>query len=491
VSERLATQAGSAFFWKGTQTAVLKGIYLVRTLVLARLLLPDDFGLLAIALLAVDFLANVTNLGMVPALVQRDYLEERHYNAAWTAGITRALLISLIALLAAPVIASLFKEPRAAVLIRVLAIRPLLDAAASIRIAELTRNLQFRSLSIIRMGEAIVNTIVSISLAWSYGVWALVAGTLAGQIAYLILSYILAPHRPRLLFQGEAIKPLIRFGRWIFLSGLIAVTASSLLQVVISRQLGVAEVGLYYLAAKLALIPYEISSEVIGSVAFPLYARLQSDLQKVTRAFRALLVGMSALIVPVCALMIALAPGLVENVLGEKWGGTVPIIRLLVLLNIIGLFGDAVSPILKGVGRPHQVLMTEVVQSSLLIGLAWYLTGTFGVTGAALAWLLAVGTSQILSVLFIHRVIPRPLKGLWRPLAVIMAIAGFGTVLAVLISDTLNGQGGLMIAGIIAAAVMGALLWAADRYLDFHFVNDLARTFPQIAAWMRISPSET
>jgi O-antigen/teichoic acid export membrane protein len=90
---------------------------------------------------------------MVPALVQRDYLEERHYNAAWTAGITRALLISIVAFLAAPLIASLFKEPRAAILIRVLSIRPLLDAAASIRIAELTRNLQFRSISIIKMGE--------------------------------------------------------------------------------------------------------------------------------------------------------------------------------------------------------------------------------------------------------------------------------------------------------------------------------------------------
>jgi O-antigen/teichoic acid export membrane protein len=236
----------------------------------------------------------------------------------------------------------------------------------------------------------------------------LVAGTLAGQLAYLILSYILAPHKPRLLFQGEAIKPLIRFGRWIFLSGLIAVIGGSLLQLVISRQLGVAELGLYYLATKLAFIPYEVSSEVIGSVAFPLYARLQADLQKVTRAFRTLLVGMSALIFPVCALMIALAPSLVENVLGEKWAGTVPVIRLLVLLNIVGLFGDAVSPILKGVGRPHQVLMTEMVQSFLLIGLAWYLTGTFGITGAALAWLLAVGTSQFLSVLFIHQVIPPP-----------------------------------------------------------------------------------
>jgi len=125
--------------WRSAQLAGVKLIFMLRLLILARLLSPEDFGLLAIAVTAVGFLLGVTDIGMIPALVQGRDIDEQQYDAAWTVGLTRALLVVGCVVIAAPLIARIFAEPRATDIIRVLAIRPLLDSAASIKIADLTR----------------------------------------------------------------------------------------------------------------------------------------------------------------------------------------------------------------------------------------------------------------------------------------------------------------------------------------------------------------
>lgn len=485
MSKQMTQQAGSAMFWKAFQMGGVKIIFLARTLILARLLLPDDFGLLAISLIAVDFLMSITNMGMIPALVQQPQPDEHQYDTAWTVGLTRALIIASVVLLAAPLAATLFSEPRATPLIQVMALRPALEAAASIKVAELTRSLRFRTLTFLYLPEALGNTLVSIALAPFFGVWALVAGTLTGPLIYIVVSYLVAPHRPRLVLDSTAARSLIRFGRWIFLMGLIAVSGSALLQVVISRELGAAELGLYYLAGKLAFIPAEISSEVVGAVAFPLYSRLQAQADQLARAFRAIFTTVSALLVPLCALIIALAPALVENALGSRWQGTAPLIQLLALVNVIGLFGDTVMPLLKGVGQPYKLVVIEFVQSALLIGLIGGLTGSYGVLGAPLAWLAAVGASQLLSGLFIRRLLSRPFAGVGRPLFAIVAVSGLGGVMAWTIAESLPGLAGLVVAAVLGLFVIGLTLFVLDRSFALGLGRDLGLAFPQVAMLAR------
>jgi lipopolysaccharide exporter len=125
--------------------ATSQTINLARTLILARLLVPGDFGLMSIAMVSVNSIMNITDFGMVPALVQYKELQEKHYDTAWTIGVTRATLITLIVFVSAPLIAEIFKEPSASPIIRGLALRPFIESLASIKVAELTRNLNFRN----------------------------------------------------------------------------------------------------------------------------------------------------------------------------------------------------------------------------------------------------------------------------------------------------------------------------------------------------------
>lgn len=477
-------------FWRSTQLVGVKLVFLARTMVLAWLLVPEDFGLLVISTIAVDVLLSVTNLGVIPALVQRRAPSENQYDAAWTLGMIRAAVITVGVFLAAPLIANLFAEPRAVNLIRVVAFRPLLEATASIKVAELIRSLKFRRLTAIYLPEALANAIVSISLAPFFGVWALVAGTMAGPAALVVVSYSLAPHRPRFQLDLDAVRPLVQFGRWIFLTSLAAVAGSFMVQFVIARTLGSAALGLYFVASKLALAPSEISSEVVGNVAFPVFSRIQGNVLKAGRVFRAVFLGVSVFIFPVCALLIALAPSLVENILGQKWDGAGEVIRIFALVNIAGMLGDTVVPVLKGMGRPSGLLLIEAVQSLLLVALIWGLAGAFGVAGAALAWLLAVGATQLVSAFLLRRRLPAPFSGLARPLAVISAVSGLGALASLAIASSIPGIPGFALASVVGISLIGVLLWQSDRSWSLGIAQNAGLVLPRIAARFGIAAVE-
>jgi len=468
-----------------------KVVFLVRLVVLARLLTPDDFGLVTIGVSAIAFLLSLTNFGMIEALVQGEDVDDQRYHAAWTINVSRAFLVSVGVFLFAPLVAQIFDEPRSVDIVRVLAFRPLLDALASMKVAGLTRNLHFRPLAILNLIKAVANLVISVVLALLFGVWGLVIGTLAGSVAYLLVSYLVAPYRPKLVFDREIARPLLQFGRWIYLTSLVVMIGGNVLQVAISRQLGAAELGLYYLATQIAFLPYEVASEVVGSVAFPLYARLQKNLEQAVITFRAVFVSMAALLYPLCALIIALAPTLVEEVLGPSWEGTAPIIQVLTVAAVIGLLADTTAPIFQGLGRPSRITVVEFVQSSILIASVWTLAGNFGVVGAAAAWIPAYLIAQIVSVFFLVRLLERPFSGLGKPLVTITLISVVSAIAAATIDNMINGLPGFIIAAGISAVITLGLILAAERWFNLALLNKIAMFFPQMNRLIGFVSAET
>jgi O-antigen/teichoic acid export membrane protein len=481
MTDSLSETAGKAILWRAAQQGGVNLIYLLRLLILARLLAPEDFGLLAIAMTGVGVLLRITDFGMIPALVQNAGATDQHYHAAWTIGVFRAAIIGVVVFFAAPVIAMMFAEPRSVDIVRALSVLPLLEAAASIRIAEVIRNLRFRSLCVAKLSEALANTALSIALARSLGVWALVIGTLAGPAAYAVMSYRVAPHRPRLALDRHAARALVRYGRWIFLTGLIAVAAGALLRAVISRELGTAALGLYFLAAKLAFFPNEIASEVFGAVSFPMYARVRSNMRRAGNAFRAIFTATLMLMTPVFVLMFVLAPSLVNDVLGDQWQGTEPLIRLLAMVGFIGLIGDAVVPVLKGLGEPRKYALLEAGQSLFLIVFAWLFIDQFGLIGAGYAWLSAIAATLVGSIFLLRQTLQFPFVHLTKPFAAIALASVFGAFTAFYVQVNLNGLVGLSLAILSFTAVTAAALWLLDRAFDLQLTKEFVRTFPQTA----------
>lgn len=473
-------RAGQAFIWKAFQFGGERAIYFFRLLVLTWLLSPDDFGLLAIAMVAVEITAQLTEIGLVPALIQRKDITDTHYHTAWTTGIIRAIFIGIIIFFSAPYIAFLFNEPRAALIIKVLSVRPLLEAAGSIKIVDINRNLDFRKMAFIKIPEAIISTITAISLAPFWGVWALVASIFASLLLRLFLTYYHAPYRPKLVYQPEAARSLIQFGRWIFIISLIDVFSNSFLKFIITRQLGTSELGIYYLAVSLAFLPSEISSTVIGEVSFPLFSKYQAHLEKLKSLFQSVLKGMYILTIPVCCLIIALAPALVENALGAKWAGTVPIIRILTFASIIGLLGNIIGPLHQGIGQPFKVAVNIGLQRITLVILIWLFTAYWGLNGAALAWLPAIIISQIVDIFFMKRLLEKPFHGTVKTFLIVTAISTGCALMANYLYHITGNIVGLLAAALGATAIIFFLLILLDERLSLGLKDSLVKFFPRL-----------
>lgn len=487
MSEPLARRAGAAVSWRAVAVVTGKAITLVRYAILARLLAPADFGLLALALVPLDVLTSVTNVGMNPALVQRRDIGGRHYDVAWTLGVARALAISAVVLAGAPLIAALLAEPRATNVLRVLALRPLLGAVASVRVADLERELDFRRLCLIDVGAALAAAVVSIALARRLGVWALVSGTLAGAVTGAALSYLAAPHRPRLAFDRDAARSLFRFGRWVLLGGVVGVAGETILRAVISRRLGTADVGLYFLAATLAAAPNEIVSSLVGAVAFPVHARLQAEARRARDVFAASLVAMAAVLAPAYAVLVALAPSLVQHVLGPQWEGSARVIRLLAVGGLLGVMFDATAPMLQGRGKPQQVTALFAVLSATVAALGWVLADRFGLLGAAMAWVAAEAAVFATCVVFARQMLAQPFAGLAGPMAVVAAAAAAAAGAAWAPERVQPGLAGLVGGAGVAAAVAVGTLLLLDRRFEVGLARDFARAFPALAARMRLT----
>jgi len=279
---------------------------------------------------------------------------------------------------------------------------------------------------------------------------------------------------------------LLKFGGWLLVTGVISMAGNFGLRIVVSRQLGAEGLGLYFLAAQLAFVPSEVASEVVGTVSFPLFARLQSNLEQAARAFQAILTGLMALLYPICALIIVLSPVLVQDILGAKWNGTVPLIQILALVTMIGLLGDATVPLVKGFGQSYRMTQIEFVQSSSLIVMIWFFTSRYGIVGTALAWLPAIIFVQLLSLYFIWDIFHDPLKDVRKPFFAISLATAIGAGISYVIIHFLPSIFGLVIAGLLAVFVIGSILWFSDHVFSLGLLRNIAVAFPQVASVLKI-----
>jgi O-antigen/teichoic acid export membrane protein len=477
----LARKVGNALLWRGLSVSIEKIIFLVRILILARLVAPAEFGLVAIGMLSLAVINSLTDFGIVPALVQRPADDKRYLDTAWTMSVLRGSVINAAILVLAPYIAVAFDQPDATNIIRMLALASLLQAASSIEIATLTRELRFQKLVLIRLAAAVSNTVISILLASDLGAWAIVWGAIAGAGTHLVVSYIVAPYKPRIRLQRDVTATLMKFGRWIFAIGVIATLTDAAVRWIITERLGVIELGLYFMAVRLAYLPHQMITELVSEVAFPLYAQVQSNAVKAAHAFRSVLINTFALLLPVSAIFLVLIPLLIDDVLGEKWAGASTIMQLLVLVGAVRTLGDTIMPLLKGMGQPRKVAILELVQIVVLCPAAWVLVSQYGLAGAGMALLIAAIITQVFAIRYVKGMIEHPFSGIRGPLITVCGATLAGSAISLLIIDKMSGIVALVVAGLIGPVAVVLTAIALDRIFKIGLLRRVVEPYPALA----------
>jgi len=475
------SRAGRAVIWNGIQKILSKALYLLGTLVLGRLLTPQDFGLVAIAAVAVTTAMGATETGMTTAIVQSSVRDDGHYDLAWTVNVLRGALVCLALLITAPLIARWFDDPHAVLPIRLLALVPLIAAIASPRLADLIRELNFSRLALIGIGTVVMELGVSVALAARLGGLAIILGKIAGATMLTVSSFIVAPHRPRLRFRHSAGQQLIAFGRWMFAIAILGVTSDLLLKILISTRLGVASLGLFSLADKLAETPNQLANEAVGAVAMPLYTQLRADRPRLTAAVRSHVIALMCFLLPATALLVALAGPLEQRVLGPAWAGTSPMVVLLAIGYLFELLFQAITPLLTATGAVPRLFIVDLLQYIVLIGGMATFSGTFGLVAAGIARILAslvVVVAGIKAAPPIFGAIARPLLRSGTILTTLAAACGAA---AFFTAQSVPDAVGVVVAGAVGGVLFLAGAWLCDGIFNVGIRENLGTFFPVLS----------
>lgn len=370
--------------WTVLMRFSVRAIGLVSTVILARLLLPEDFGLIALATMFVALLEIVSEFHFNVFLIRERNIGRRHYDTVWTLTIGRAVVTAIGVALVAPYAASFFDEPRLETVLYALAGATMIGAFANVGIVDFQKDMAFDKDFRFLLRPKMVSFCVTVLFAviWR-NYWALVAGILSTHIARLVLSYSMHPFRPRpsLAHAGD----IMRFSKWLLLNNVLAFVNQRSDYFIIGKFLNAATVGIYSVAHEISAL---ISTELIAPIhraLLPGFSQLAHDPKTLRRAFIEGQAVIIMLALPLAAGIGLTAEPLVHTALGAKWTGAIILIQILAIDGIAKVCRASAYPFMLAAGRPH--LTTVISGFSAVVGVAALLVGTanWGVVGAAWA----------------------------------------------------------------------------------------------------------
>ncbi len=422
---RLRDRVMKAGGWVTAGFVLDKIIAALQLFILVRLLTPADFGLMAASAVVLLALMTLSEFGLEPALVSRREVTETDLAVAWTIAVLRgALLAGLLWSLAGPV-AAFFRTPELAGFLRVHGLALLLQGVQSPALALLLRDLHLRQRVQLDLTRRLVEAFVTLLLAvWLRSAWALLIGQLAGFAVGSLLSYRVAPFRPRFSLDRSSLRHFIGFGKHLNATTIFIFGVMSGGDFVVGRLLGTEGLGLYQVAMAIPLLIGVRATVMLNQVSLPTYALLRDDQAKTIKAF-SLQVGLvGLLLVPIAAGLAVLAPGLVPVLFGQTWIAITDPLRVLCLYAMCSGFSGVMASLHYGVGRPEVQTRIWCAQFGIYAVMIVPLTARFGVMGAAGALAVSFVLGLLLNVRATLKVLGPEAREAFAPLGRIGLLVG-------------------------------------------------------------------
>jgi teichuronic acid exporter len=358
------------------------------TLIIARLLLPADYGLVAMATILVGFLEIFTD-SLGGAVIQAKELSKQTIEAMMGGTCLFGIVATLAIMLAAPIWAQLQGEPNVIPVVQAFALATLLTAVGAMPYSMLNRRLAFGRVAQGQFARGLVTAGVTLGAALlmrSY--WALVIGALAGRLVFTAILVWAEPVRPRLPRRGSGIGKLLRFSVVMTGDRFFYQLRGNIDLALVGARLGSQMLGLYVMAVALAMLPLDKLGSAFAPVAYPAFARLQDNKPELRRYFLALTLGTMAIAIPAAVGLIVTADLLIPTVIGEQWMAAVRPLQVAALATPVIFHLGIVNPLLNALGRVDLNLRITMWTSILtvpgvLIGLRGGIVGV--AAGAAIA----------------------------------------------------------------------------------------------------------
>ena len=375
----LKRQTFNTLFWSAIERISVQGIQFVLTLVIARLVLPSDYGLIAMVGIFLAIAQTFIDSGFSNALIQKQNRTEIDYATVFYFSVVVGLIVYFLLYLSAPFIASFYNEQMLVPVTRIIGLTLIVTSFSVVQRARLTINLDFKRQAFVSSISVIVSGVLGIYLAYvGYGVWALVYQTLLNSLISTILLGIYAKWMPKWKFSWDSFGTLFSFGSKLLLSGLLHTIYTNLYSLVIGKKFSATDLGYYNRAYTIAYFPSNNISNIIVRAIYPIQCQIQDDDKELIRTFLQY-IAMSAFIVfPLMIGLFVLAKSLILFFLTDKWLPAVPILQIMCIAYMWDTIMTINGTILKVKGRTDYYFKAEVIKKIAAITIL-LLTVPFGI----------------------------------------------------------------------------------------------------------------
>nr|WP_321983146.1 lipopolysaccharide biosynthesis protein [uncultured Lichenicoccus sp.] len=436
-------------------------IDLVTMLILARLLQPKDFGLVAIAMTVISVAEVVLELNVAQVLMRSEVLTRSQLDTAFTLSVIRGLAMGIVILGSAWPLASLYSDQRLVALVAVLSLSPILRGLRSPRLVEYQRAMSFWRDTVTEVGGKVAAIAVALGVGLiTHDYWALVAGTVSFPATMIVISYALAPYRPRLSLVG--LRRFLDYLGWLTGAQVISAVNWQFERLLMGRLVSFARLGLFTTASDLTSIPL---NAIIGPIIGPLmaaFSAVRDDPPRLLKIYQNASAAVMTLGLPILVGECLLSDPIVHFVFGAKWLGAIPLLRGLSLSVIPGLLALGAAPLMMSFGDTRFFVKKNAIE--LLVKLPLVILGAlkFGFMGVIGARVVSEFAAAAYAVNVVRRTfdlsILRQILNIWRSVAGVMVMTP-----VVLLADHLQPFGSdVWAAGpnLVIAASLGGIAYA-------------------------------
>jgi O-antigen/teichoic acid export membrane protein len=435
MSLREKTVAG--LFWTFSQQFSVQLINFVVQIILARILLPAEFGLIGMLTIFLSIGNSLIDSGLTSSLIRTPEADQRDYSTVFFINLAGSCFIYALLFLSAPWIARFYEQNALTGIIRVYTISFLLRAFVGVQTTRLTKEMNFRAQMFMQIPSVIIGGITGIILAYKgFGVWSLVWMNLIQSFLFTIQHWLFTGWRPSLIFDRERFKYHFRFGYKLTLSGLLNAVYQNLYNLVIGKFFSAAQLGYYTRAQTLQMFPVQNLSIALNKVTYPMFASIQQDNKRLKEVYRKLMQQVVFWVTPLMIVLGIIAEPLFRLLLTEKWLPAVPYFQILCISGILFPLQYYNLNILNVKGRSDLFFKLEVIKKAFItIGI--FCAIPFGIYGLLFFQVLSSIFSFIVNSWYSGKLIDLPLQEQLRDL----------------------------LPTFVLAVLLGALAWMLDRFL--------------------------
>jgi len=436
---------------------------------MARILSPEEFGLMALAVFFLMLSFRIREFSLDEVLIQKQSGEEEVYSTHWTMQLVLGGFQLLLVLGGLPLLNHFYPEAHVCnatltTVLAVLLIGDLITVATSTPFTLLRKRMLFRHLAVLEATGATIGAASGITLAlMGYGVWGLVIGRVVPPIFRFTYCWVLHPWKLSFRFSRQTARSFLKLGLYMWIIQATIFITYAVGDLLVGSLIGLAALGMYSKAIHIANLPVEMLTGVIATVSYPLYCRLQSSREDVSKALAKVVSTIFRLTVPISLGMVVVGGEFIEIVLGEKWLPAAPLLKVLALYTVLRSIFDDTGRVFLALGKPNIPAALRVIQSVFQIGICYLLVAGFGPMGASISADLAVLIGVGLNYFFLQRLIPIPFREMFlRP-----ALCGVLTLVCVTALGRaigpVNVYAGFFIKGTSCVALYFGMLFLLGR----------------------------